>query len=203
MEQIFRRDERSEEGVEAFIKYAEIAMKANFLETYTLDELRDQYLAFQSFVKKSKDEWCDSCNFSKKSEFERKLYNKLLHNPSTFPEVNHLLASATVRLANESQCEAMGSVVGSYYEYRGSLKVEKISKETFISWNGPPPFEQSNALLEDALQLRFGGGPETWNFLRLTRRPDKLKTYLHGSSKVVDRLNGLRSRIDYNDYFTK
>lgn len=197
LEEIFRQDERSEMCVEAFIKYADAAMKANFLETYSLDELKNQYSEFQNFVKKSKDDY-NCCDFYKKNEFERKLYNKLVHTPSNFPEVTHLLASATVRLANESQCEAIGSVVGRHYEHRGSLNVEKVSKEVFISWNGPPPFTQSNSLLRDALQLHFGGGPDTWHFIRVSKRPDKIKAYLHESSKVVDRLNKFVSRINYN-----
>ncbi|KAJ6649940.1 Pickpocket protein 11 [Pseudolycoriella hygida] len=131
-----------------------------------------------------KEEWYDNCNFSSKRKFEKKLYNKLLHNPSTFPEVNHLLASATVRLANESQCESIGSVVGRHYEHRGTLRAEKITKEVFIAWNGPLPFSQSNTLLRDALCLRFGEGPDKWHFLRVTKRTDLLQAYLF-HSKVV------------------
>lgn len=199
LQEIYRRDEKNQEGVNAFIKYAEAAMDVNFLENYSVDELRAQYNEFESFVRDAKEEWYDSCTFSKKREFENKLYNKLLHNSSRFPEANHLLASATVRLANESQCESIGSVVGRHYEHRGSLKVDKVSKEVFIAWNGPPPFNQCNSLLKDALCLRFGGGPETWHFLRVTRRNDLLKTF--ELSKVVDRLQKVPSRMNYDyDY---
>lgn len=196
LQKIYRRDEQNEEGVDEFIKYAESAMRAEFLENYTLDELKVQYCEFRSFVREAKEEWYDHCSFSTKREFEKKLYNKLLHNSSRFPEVNHLLASATVRLANESQCESIGSVVGRHFEHRGSLKVEKVSKEVFIAWNGPPPFNQCTTLLRDALSLRFGGGPETWHFLRVTKRNYLLKTFV--SSKVVDRKQNERSRINYD-----
>lgn len=198
LQEIYRRDGGNQEGRTAFIKYAEAAMNVDFLEHYSLDELEFQYNEFQSSVREAKQEWYDGCSFSRKREFEKELYNKLPSNSSSFPEINHLLAIATVRLANESQCESIGSVIGSLY---GSLKVEKVSKELFIAWNGPPPFNQCNTLLKDALCLRFGGGPEKWHFLRVTRRIDLLKTYFFKSSKVVDRLNKTSSRINYDyDY---
>ncbi len=39
-------------------------------------------------------------------------------------------------------------------------------------------FNQCTTLLRDALSLRFGGGPETWHFLRVTKRNDLLKTFV-------------------------
>ena len=90
-------------------------------------------------------------------------------------------------------------MVGQHYEHRGSLNVEKVSKESFIAWNGPPPFNQSNTMC-DALNLQFGGGSEKWHFLRLSRRPDMLKTFKF-ESKVIDRPNRTTSTINYNyDY---
>ncbi|KAJ6640335.1 hypothetical protein Bhyg_13085 [Pseudolycoriella hygida] len=196
LHEIYCREAGNGEGVNAFMKYADAAIKVNFLGTFAADKLKEQYDAFEIFVRESKEEWYDNCNFSSKRKFEKKLYNKLLHNPSTFPEVNHLLASATVRHANESQCESIGSVVGRHYEHRGTLRAEKITKEAFIAWNGPLPFSQSNTLLRDALCLRFGGGPDKWHFLRVTKRTDLLQAYLF-HSKVVDRLNTVSCRINY------
>jgi hypothetical protein len=80
-----------------------------------------------------------------KRRYEKEFYEKLIQGQfrsKEHPKITHLLAGATLHSSNESLCEGMGSEAASHSTGRASLEPVKLSKETFLSWNGPPPTKQ-------------------------------------------------------------
>lgn len=145
--------------MEEHVKKAKLA---NYIEPHhELSDLKNQYYKFSKKVHEEMQDF-ENADFAKQRKTERAFYENTLTGTSGLtkhPEINHLAAAATLRLANESQVEAMGSVVKRHANARGSLNLENLSKEVFVAWNGPPELRKSDKLLEKALQKKYGDDP--------------------------------------------
>ncbi|XP_035711126.1 uncharacterized protein LOC118436696 [Folsomia candida] len=171
--------------------YADKARKSGFIsDEVDLDDLADQYSQFACDIHDAMNDKFQTLSISQRRETEKTYYNGLIFGtpePKPYKDVNHLLAGSTMRLSNESQVEAMGSVIKQHSRGRPNLGVDNLSNESFISWNGPRPTVQANKLVEYLLKKAYGSDPSEWNLSRRTERKDKIHYYT--TSKVVDRIN--------------
>lgn len=189
----------------AFLQYAKGAYNAKVLDQHpvgpppTWHQLRTEYKAFQNSVHNHvKEKFEQASTNVERRKIEKKFYDGLilkgLHGAENFPASNQLLATATVRLRNESQVESMASQLKIIVENR-NLDPKKVSQEAFLTRNGPPPNKNADGLLRDALRRKFSGPPEKWTFTHTSDRPDKLK--FKSTSVVIDRKNEEDGRIVY------
>lgn len=178
----------------AFSKYVTAAYAAKVLDQYpagpppTWPELKTQYKRFQQTAH---DKMNEKFERNKRNEtrrnLERKFYDEILldglHGAESFKDSYHLLATATVRLKNESQVESMASQLKIIVQNR-NLDPKKVSQEMFLTRNGPPPNRNCTELLRDGIRRKYGASVENWNFTHVSDRTDKLK-YHATSGRVV------------------
>ena len=120
---------------------------------------------------------------------------KVLHLFLKSPELSeglkdflHLFVSASTKAHAEGVAESMGNYVEMHAEKKRGLDINKVSKESFIHWNGPA-LSNLTSVLEAALDKRFKGR-KTWRFVT--------KEY-NLQSKVVSRLKTEVSRVPFFD----
>jgi hypothetical protein len=137
MEKILSR-QKDEVPDELFVHVSK-AKRAGFLEDrFSEEQMKVEYFKFISEVhEECSESYRKEPNVFRKRKLEKQYYERLIkgqYGSKEYPEITHLLAGATLRSSNESQCEGMGSVAGAHSKGRGSLDPVGLSKETFLSW---------------------------------------------------------------------
>jgi len=97
----------------------------------------------------------------------------------------------------EAVVEGMGSVLNSRLESRGKLGIEKLSEETFVSWNSSSSASAPREFLVYSLERRFGKDRAAWHFTTKTKQKSLLK--VKTTSKVVDKVRSEVGRIRWGD----
>lgn len=176
----------------SFENYCQLAQNAGFIpKTIAQEILRDQYTKLCENVKSYVRTRAATGNLI----VETNIYNKIMQTEQFFkesPEVGHLLHGSMLRSHCESIAESMGNVIANHAYKRANLAPERLCKEAFISWNGPPPNSTCDPLLKVSMDLKFGG--KEWD---LVRRSDPSKLASYNVSKVVDRKNLSTGRIPF------
>ncbi len=195
MKEIFSRS-RGEIPVEQLLSYSDLAKQASYLESHITSE--QEYVSFSENVYDSmKDLYEKSTDFYSWRSLETDYYVSSMfgaHGASLFSSITHLHGSACLRLSNESIVESMGSVIKQHSQSRGRLQSTKLSKEVFISWNGPHVNTNSIPFIDRSLSHRFGtSDPSKWNLVHADSNPNRLN--VSSQSSVLARMNESQGRI--------
>lgn len=184
--------------------YSNLAKEATYLEgDIGFEELKEEYVSFsESVYDHAKINYESYDNFMQKRQYEKKYYTKSIvagaYDARSYSSITHLLSSATLRLSNESIVESIGSVIKQHTLSRGRLEPEMLTKETFVSWNGPPCNVNAIPLVDLAMADHFHTkDPTRWNLVHADTNQSRLDSMPGMQSIVLKRMNQKDGRISF------